>query len=120
MQLITLRELCKALNLTRRTIQCYEQAGLMKPVARNKYGYLLYDQESVERAARIKFLQGLGFKHKEIYEIIDAPDEILLDALENKMKELEGEMERIAELLKETELLINSLNSMRKKKGGNL
>lgn len=112
MEKMTLKELCKTLNLTRRTIQCYEKAGLMRPVGRNKYGYLLYDNNSVKRAAQIRFFQSLGFKLREIRELIDAPNEVLLEALENKIKELEEEQERMSKLLKDTKLLINNLTSV--------
>lgn len=36
----TLREVCAALQISRRTIQGYEKAGLVSPSGKNKYGYL--------------------------------------------------------------------------------
>ena len=44
----TLREVCAALSISRRTIQGYEKAGLVSPSGKNKYGYLLYDQKAQE------------------------------------------------------------------------
>lgn len=34
MELMTLRTMCERLNVSRRSIQCYEQAGLLKPSAK--------------------------------------------------------------------------------------
>ena len=59
MELMTLRTMCERLNVSRRSIQCYEQAGLLKPSAKNKYGHLLYDEQAFQRAQMIRFLQQL-------------------------------------------------------------
>lgn len=49
----TLKEVCSALNVSRRVIQGYEEAGLVKAVGKNKYRRLLYDYVGQER---IKFI----------------------------------------------------------------
>lgn len=41
---MTLREICEALEVSRRAIQGYEKAGLVVATGRNKYGHLLYDE----------------------------------------------------------------------------
>lgn len=89
MELYTLKKMCEILNISRRSIQCYEKAGLMKPTDRNKYGYLLYDEAAVERARFIRFLQELGFSLKEVKEIIDAKEDVIKEALVKKVVELE-------------------------------
>lgn len=71
---MTLREICETLEVSRRTIQGYEKAGLVAATARNKCGHLLYDDTAKFRIARIKFYQQLGFTVKEITVIIDAPN----------------------------------------------
>lgn len=45
----TLREVCEMYRVTRRAIQGYEKAGLVLPSGKNKYGYLLYDEEAQRR-----------------------------------------------------------------------
>ena len=40
----TLRQVCTGLKLSRRAVQGYEQAGLVAPSGKNKYGYLLYGE----------------------------------------------------------------------------
>lgn len=110
MELITLRQMCELLNISRRSIQCYEKAGLMKSTDRNKYGHLLYGECEVQRAKQIRFLQGLGFKLREIREIIDAPKEVLKAALKKRVEELERESEEKHELIQEAYKFIESLN----------
>ncbi len=50
METITLKTLCERLNVSRRRIQGYEKAELMRPTDKNKYGHLLYDETAFHRA----------------------------------------------------------------------
>ncbi len=110
MEQVSLKELCALVHASRRSIQGYEKAGLMRPTGRNKYGYLLYDKDAVERAGKIQFLHEIGFEIKEIKALIDAPDRILKDALEEKRKELEAENDRLWNLIREVNEYIENLN----------
>lgn len=98
---ITLREMCEKMKVSRRVIQGYEKAGLMKATGKNKYGYLLYDDEMVRRAEHIKFLQDLGFKLKDIKNIIDAPKSVMKEALIKRVKELEEEAAKLNRIIEE-------------------
>ena len=101
MELLTLKELCESVGVSRRSIQCYEKAGLMMPTDKNKYGYLLYDINTMHRAEKIRFMQELGFKLKDIKEIIDAPRDVMKEALGRRVKELEEETARLDQIIKE-------------------
>lgn len=100
MELFTLKEICESVGVSRRSIQCYEKAGLMMPSDKNKYGHLLYDIHAMHRAKTIKFMQELGFKLREIKEIIDAPSDVMKEALERRIKELEKEIARLDQIIK--------------------
>ena len=63
---MTLREICKALEVSRRAVQGYEKAGLVSATGRNKYGHLLYDEAAMLRIEQIKFYQQLGFSIKSV------------------------------------------------------
>lgn len=110
MDMISLKDMCAVVGVSRRSIQCYEKAGLMKATDKNKYGYLLYSVEMVSRAEKIKFLQEIGFKLSEIKELIDSPVEIMRDALNEKVVKLEQEKERIKILIQKTREYIEKLN----------
>ena len=58
---------------------------------RNKYGHLLYDEESQKRIAQIKLYQQLGFKVREIKEFIDAPGAVVKAVLERQVLRLKEE-----------------------------
>lgn len=106
----TLQEICKALGVTRRAVQGYEEAGLVAAVDRNKYGYLLYGEAEQKRIEKIKLYQQFGFKLREIKELIDAPDHILKEALERQVEKLKEEQKRLNTLIIEAEELIDEIS----------
>ena len=65
----SLREIRSTLGLSRRIIQGYEKQGLIRSAGRNKYGHLLYDEETLHRIVLIRFYQGLGFELKRDSDI---------------------------------------------------
>lgn len=65
MEVMTLREVCDAFEVSRRAVQGYEKEGLVSASERNERGYLLYDKTEQEKIRQIKFYQQLGFKLKE-------------------------------------------------------
>ncbi|MCI6533379.1 MAG: MerR family transcriptional regulator [Lachnospiraceae bacterium] len=109
MNCMTLREICETLEVSRRTIQGYEKAGLVAATGRNKYGHLLYDDTAKLRIAQIKFCQQLGFTIKEITVIIDAPNVVLKSALEQQVQKLRKEKTEINELIEKANQMIARL-----------
>ena len=109
MNCMTLREICETLEVSRRTIQGYEKAGLVAATGRNKYGHLLYDDTAKLRIAQIKFCQQLGFTIKEITVIIDAPNVVLKSDLEQQVQKLRKEKTEINELIEKANQMIARL-----------
>ena len=109
MEQISLRTMYEALGISRRVIQGYEQAGLLKPTGRNKYGHLLYDEVAFVRVKEIRFLQLLGFQLKEIKELIDAPREVKKEALKRQIGNLESKKEELGQLIQEAYGYIEAL-----------
>lgn len=105
----TLREVCTALQISRRTIQGYEKAGLVAPSSRNKYGYLLYNPTAQKRIQTIHFYQQLGFSIKEIQTIADASREIQKTALVNRIAALEAEQMQLQHLIQQAKQYIAAL-----------
>ena len=85
----TLSEVCSVLEVSRRAVQGYENAGLVSATGKNKYGHLLYDEEAQRRIKQIRLLQQLGFKVKEIKEIIDAPAEVAAEAIKSQIEQMD-------------------------------
>ncbi len=106
---LTLREICKAADVSRRAVQGYEKAGLVSASGKNTHGYLLYDTDALKRIKKIRLLQQLGFKIKEIKTIIDAPNPILKSALKEQVKKLENRKAEMEVLINETYKIIEKL-----------
>lgn len=105
----TLSELCSTLQVSRRAIQGYEKTGLVVASGKNKYGHLLYDAVAEERIRRIKLYQQLGFRLKEIKEIMDAPNQIVKAAISQQIENLQCEIYLKREVIREAEELIGQL-----------
>jgi len=110
MELISLKKLCEEVGVSRRSVQGYEKAGVIKPVSKNKYGYLLYSREMVERAKLIKFYRDIGLKNVEISQLIEAPSNVVIDTLKERMGYLEDNMEKTKLLMEKTQLLIRKMS----------
>lgn len=104
-----LREVCETLEVSRRAVQGYEKAGLVSATGHNERGYLLYDEEAQKRIEKCKMYQEMGFKVKEIVQVIDAPEDILKSALEEKLDEMQRRKEKLDESIKRADELIKAL-----------
>lgn len=82
----TLHEVCEIYGVSRRAIQGYEKAGLVSASGRNGRGYLLYDKKCQERIQQIKLYQQLGFKVKEIKNLLEVPEPERKKILENSVE----------------------------------
>ena len=104
----SLSEVCSVLEVSRRAVQGYENAGLVSATGKNKYGHLLYDEEAQWRIKQIRLLQQLGFRVKEIKDIIDAPEEVLRKAVERQIESLEAEIEYKEEIIRQAKKMVNT------------
>ena len=64
MVMMTLREVCNMVGVTRRAVQCYGHEGLVASTGKNKYKYLLYDKKAARHIQDIKMYQDFGFTLK--------------------------------------------------------
>ena len=96
----TLREVCEAVGITRRQLQGYEKAGLVTHSAKNKMGYLLYNEDTFERIYQIHEYKSMGFTLSEIKVIIDEPRESRTQALKGRLRVLINEQSDIEKKIK--------------------
>lgn len=85
MKKITLREVCEMVGVSRRAIQGYEKNGLVQPIGKNKYGYLLYDEVAIEKISTIKMYQDMGFSVKEIKQLYCLTEEERKECIAKKL-----------------------------------
>lgn len=62
----TLKEIEKAYGITRRMVQEYERNNLVMHDSKNKYGHLLYEDNSVNRILVIRLLNKMGLALSDI------------------------------------------------------
>ena len=70
----TISQVAELTSISTRTLQYYDEIGLLKPSELTESGYRLYDDEALQKLQQILFFKELGFKLKEIKEILQKPD----------------------------------------------
>lgn len=83
----TVSQVTKLTGISARTLQYYDKTGLLRPSQLTDSGYRLYDDDALKKLQQILFFKELGFKLKEIGEILNKPDFDQLAAFK-KQKEL--------------------------------
>lgn len=85
--MITISQVAALTGISIRTLQYYDEIGLLKPSELTPSGYRLYNDKTLQRLQQILFFKELGFKLKDINEILQKPD---FDRIETfkKQKEL--------------------------------
>lgn len=90
--LMTVGELARRVGVTVRTIQYYDQKGLLHPSSKSEQNQRLYSTDDEERLYRILTLKFLGFSLAQIKEAEGIDDcQKLSGALDHRMCELERE-----------------------------
>ena len=67
-------QVAKLTGVSVRTLQYYDEIGLLKPTELTPSGYRLYDDDALQTLQQILFLKELDFPLKEIREILENPD----------------------------------------------
>lgn len=102
----TISQVAELTNISTRTLQYYDEIELLKPSALTSSGYRLYDDAALERLQQILFFKELGFKLKDIREILQNPGFDKIAAFQ-KQKELlllkRNRIMRLIELLSRLE-----------------
>jgi len=72
----SVNEVCKLSGVSRRTLQYYDEIGLLPPSAVKESGYRQYDEENLRRLWSILFYKELGLSLDDIRLILDNPKEM--------------------------------------------
>ena len=70
----TISQVADLTSISIRTLQYYDEIGLLKPSELTQSGYRLYNDEALQKLQQILFFKELGFKLKDINEILQKPD----------------------------------------------
>ena len=83
----TISQVAELTGISIRALQYYDEIGLLKPSELTPSGYRLYDDDALQKLQQILFFKELGFRLKEIREILQKPDFDRIAAFK-KQKEL--------------------------------
>jgi DNA-binding transcriptional MerR regulator len=97
--MMTVNEVSKLTGVSIRTLQYYDQIGLLKPAKLTEAGYRLYDDAALEKLQQILLFRELEFPLKDIKEIVNRSDFDKTKALEQQIELLELKKEHIENLL---------------------
>jgi DNA-binding transcriptional MerR regulator/DNA-directed RNA polymerase subunit RPC12/RpoP len=104
----TTGELAEACGVTVRTVQYYDEKGLLPPAALSEGGRRIYIDDDAEKLRRILLLKSLGLKLNTIRDIMGSrvSTQVLIDILHEQdsqlareVEERTGARERIAKML---------------------
>lgn len=90
-----LSEVCKIVGVTRKTLQQYNDIGLLKPTAKTEGGYWLYDGESIQMLMTIQIFVEAGYKRAEIKPLLTAKQDELPGILADAIEKLKAKRARI-------------------------
>lgn len=74
MRMQTISQIAKMTGVSIRTLQYYDEIGLLSPSRLTQSGYRLYNEEALQGLQQILFFKELGFQLKEIKAILEKPD----------------------------------------------
>ena len=97
--MMTVNEVSKLTGVSIRTLQYYDQIGLLHPTGYTDAGYRLYDDTDLERLQHILLFRELEFPLKDIKKIINSPDFDRSKALEQQIELLKLKKEHIENLM---------------------
>jgi DNA-binding transcriptional MerR regulator len=102
----TISQVAELTGISCRTLQYYDEIGLLHPSELTQSGYRLYDDEALQKLQQILFFKELGFKLKDINEILQRPDFDRIQAFK-KQKDLlllkRNRIDRLIQLLSRLE-----------------
>jgi DNA-binding transcriptional MerR regulator len=96
----TVKQLAKMAGISVRTLHLYDKIKLLRPAARTRAGYRMYNQAELLRLQQILFYKELDLPLKDIGRILDEPSFDIVKALESHKKALSLKKVRINTLLK--------------------
>lgn len=90
----TTGELAKACGVSVRTVQFYDEKGLLPPAELSDGGRRLYRQDDMQKLQRICLLKALGLSLDAIKGVLDSPDsaEVLLCLLEEQARRVDEQL----------------------------
>ena len=102
----TVKQVAQLTGVSVRTLQYYDEIGVLKPTKTSDSGYRLYDDEALNVLQQILFFKELDFQLNEIKKIMDDPMYDKIEAFKKQkrlIKEKRDRLDRLFGLLEKLE-----------------
>lgn len=103
----SVHEVCKLSGVSRRTLQYYDEIGLLPPSAVKESGYRQYDDESLRSLWSILFYKELGLSLKDIRLILDSPKEMEKELMRKHKQVLLVKQSQIKRMIHSIDRILN-------------
>ncbi|MGI5898688.1 MAG: MerR family transcriptional regulator [Christensenellales bacterium] len=111
MELITISEISRALNISTRTLRYYEQIGLIKSAKKDDYAYRAYDEEAAVRLRQIIVLRKLRIPLKQIALILQSENTAaIIDSFQQSLAEVDDEITALSTIRDIISTFVERLN----------
>lgn len=103
----SVNEVCKLAGVSRRTLQYYDEIGLLPPSAVKESGYRQYDDESLRRLWSILFYKELGLSLDDIRLILENPKEMEIEIMRRHKQILLEKQTRLQKMILSVDRMLN-------------
>ena len=111
MNVSTISEISREMNLSTRTLRYYEQIGLVESVKKEDYAYRIYDEATVTRLQQILILRKLRIPLKQIGLILQSENtKAIIDAFQKNLTEVDDEITALSTIHEIISNFITRLN----------
>jgi DNA-binding transcriptional MerR regulator len=116
----TVKKLAGMSGVSARTLHFYDEVGLLRPAYHGANGYRFYEEAQLLTLQQILFYRELGFKLKQIKEVLRRSDFDKVAALESHRKVLRKNLAKTRQLIVTIEKTIEHLKGTKKMKSKEL
>ena len=108
----TVKEISDLTGISVRTLNYYDEIGLLKPTEKSDAGYRLYDDKALETLQQILFFREFDISLKEIKAVLDNPALERNQILQVQRKMLVTKKERMERLIASIDDILKGENKM--------
>lgn len=103
----SVKEISRLTGISVRTLHYYDEINLLKPTQTTNAGYRMYDDTALKRLHSILLFRELQFPLKEIKAILDSPDFDTKSAMQEQIKLLEAQKNRLDKIINSAREILN-------------
>ncbi|MFD1448023.1 MerR family transcriptional regulator [Oceanobacillus profundus] len=94
-KIYTIGKLSKNTGVTVRTLDYYDEIGLIKPSSKTSGGHRLYNEDDVMKLERVLALKYMGFSLEQIKDILENSTSNWQDSIQHQLELVKREQERL-------------------------